>query len=545
MNEISKQIILKACKKQAKTVKELENIKRDILRNSLKKSDIPKKSQLLEAYFSLLKLKKIKKNINIEKLLVKRGIRTLSGVAIITVLTKPWNCPGQCIYCPFEDKMPKSYLSSEPAAARALRLKFNPFEQVKKRIETLKHNGHPTDKIELIVKGGSWNAYPLAYQHWFILRCFEAANKTSKKSREIKNIKLLEKKLILTQKRNESGKHRIIGLTLETRPDMITEKSLNQMRIQGCTRLELGVQSTNNKVLKTIKRGHDVEAVKCAIRMAKAVGFKVDFHLMPQLPGSTPAKDLKMMMEIFNNPDFRPDMIKVYPCTVIKGSELYDWFKRGEYKTYSTKKLVEMLIKFKAKIPRYVRISRLIRDIPSPHIEAGNTMTNLRQVIQSEMKKRKLSCNCLRCREVGHQENLEKLKSLEIKLFTDKYEASGGTEYFLSFEDKKRKVVYAFCRLRIEHNLDSIQKKFTKMKIYPSYIRELHTYGQLLDIGTKNNKASQHQGMGKKLIAEAEQIVQKNHVQKLAVISGVGVRGYYRKLGYRLENGYMTKKIRV
>jgi len=507
-------------------------IKRDILRVEKENHTIPRKSDLLESYHKLLKTSKIKKNLNLESFLVKRGVRTLSGVAIITVLTKPWACPGKCVYCPFEERMPKSYLSSEPAAARALRLKFDPFEQVKRRIATLKHNGHPTDKVELIVKGGSWNAYPLAYQHWFILRCFEAGNRTKKKSREVKNIKILEKKLIDAQKKNEKAKHRIIGLTLETRPDMITENSLNQMRVQGCTRLELGVQSTDDKILKKVKRGHDTKAVKKAMKLAKQYGFKVDFHLMPQLPGSTPSKDLKMMLEIFNNPDYRPDMIKVYPCTVIKGSELYSWLKKGEYKTYSNKKLIEMLIKFKAKVPRYVRISRLIRDIPSPHIEAGNKVTNLRQVIQAEMKKQGLKCNCLRCREVGHQENLEKLKNKKIKLFVDKYEASDGMEYFLSFEDKKRNVVYAFCRLRID-----------EYGLYPSFIRELHTYGQLLDIGAKNKKASQHKGMGKKLMIESEKIVKKNNINKLAVISGVGVRGYYKKLGYKLENGYMVKKL--
>ena len=536
MLNIAEKIIIKASKRKKITLRDFDMIKREILRGEKENHTIPRKSELLKSYHKLVKIGKIKKDIILESFLVKRGVRTLSGVAIITVLTKPWACPGKCVYCPFEERMPKSYLSSEPAAARALRLKFDPFEQVKRRIETLKHNGHPTDKIELIVKGGSWNAYPLAYQHWFILRCFEAGNRTNEtkkiRSTTKRSLDKLGMTLAKAQKKNEKGKHRIIGLTLETRPDMIVEKTLIEMRTQGCTRLELGVQSTDDKVLKKVKRGHSIEAVKKAMKLAKHFGFKVDFHLMPQLPGSTPTKDLKMMLEIFDNPDYRPDMIKVYPCTVIKGSELYSWLKKGEYKTYSNKKLIEMLVKFKAKVPRYVRISRLIRDIPSPHIEAGNKVTNLRQVIQAEMKKQGLKCNCLRCREVGHQENLEKLKNKKIKLFVDKYKASGGMEYFLSFEDGKREVVYAFCRLRIdEHGL------------YPSFIRELHTYGQLLDIGAKNNKASQHKGMGKKLMLEAEKIVKKNSIDKLAVISGVGVRGYYKKLGYKLENGYMIKKL--
>ncbi len=579
MKNLSEQLILGVVKSKQPTMEKLDTIKRDFLRNNKQTKDIPKKSDLLAVYHKLLKNGKIKQNQDLEKLLTKRAVRTMSGVSIITVLTKSYPCPGKCVYCPDEKGMPKSYISDEPAAARALQLAFDPYEQVIRRIDALKKNGHPTDKIELIVKGGTWNAYPLQYQYWFILNCFKASNSKSQKSKfksQNFNSKLkieqLKKDLIVEQKKNEKAKHRIVGLTLETRPDFINEKTVWQMREQGCTRVELGAQTIDDKILKTIKRGHGSTEIVNAMKLLKLYGFKVDLHLMPQLPGSTPGKDLKMMLEIFDNPDYRPDMIKIYPCTVVKNSELYIWLQKGKYKPYSDKKLLETLITFKTKIPRYVRISRLIRDIPSHHIKAGNKMTNLRQVIQSEMNKRELKCNCLRCREVGHQAGLQStdyglqtkkqalsfLRKQEssgrlswipafagmttkqipynknISLFIDKYEASGGTEYFLSFEDAKRNVVFAFCRLRVDKN-----------GLFPAFIRELHTYGQSLELKTKNKKESQHKGFGKQLIAMTEKICQDNDVDTLAVISGVGVKGYYKKLGFKEKQTYLVKKFKI
>ncbi len=534
METLAEKIVRAAIKSRPKNAEELNAIKRSFLRESKDKTS-PSASNLLKVYHKLVKNRNLKPDSNLEKVLVKRGVRTMSGITVITVLTKPFPCPGQCIYCPLDERMPKSYLSDEPAAARALALRFDPYEQVKKRIEALEANGHPTDKIELIVKGGTWNVYPLDYQYDFILQCFNACNETrrSKGNKKV-SLETIKKELEKAEAKNESAKHRIIGLTLETRPDYINEKNILAMREQGCTRIELGVQTTDEKILKLIKRGHDTRTVKNAMRLLKNYGYKVDFHLMPQLPTATPGKDLKMLKEIFSDPDYRPDMIKIYPCTVIENSELYDWFKAGRYKTYSEKQLVKMLVKFKSTVPRYVRISRLIRDIPSHHVHAGNTVTNLRQVIQEEMKKQGLKCNCLRCREIGHQEKSEK-RTNKIKLFTDKYAASDGQEYFLSFEDPKRQVVYAFCRLRVEN------KKISTS--YPAYIRELHTYGQQVEISEKEKGASQHKGLGRKLIQESEKICRKNKVKKLAVISGVGVRGYYEKWGYKKDGTYMVKTL--
>ncbi|PIT88353.1 MAG: tRNA uridine(34) 5-carboxymethylaminomethyl modification radical SAM/GNAT enzyme Elp3 [Candidatus Magasanikbacteria bacterium CG10_big_fil_rev_8_21_14_0_10_36_32] len=542
MGKIEEKVILLATEKirlrRLNNAEQFNELKRFVLRSEIKSGTLPSTANLLKAYHNLVEKNKLSPNKILEKLLVKRAVRTLSGVSIVTVLTKPFPCPGKCVYCPLEKNMPKSYLSEEPAAARALKLNFDPFKQVTARLNTLEKNGHPTDKVELIVKGGTWNAYPINYQYWFILRCFEACN--AKNQSKIKNqkfnskIKINEFKKILAgeQKKNETAQHRIIGLTLETRPDFVTYETVGQMRELGCTRAELGVQTTDDKILKIIKRGHAAEDIKKAVKLLKQYGFKVDFHLMPQLPGSTPAKDLKMLLSVFSDSDYRPDMLKIYPCAVIKNSELYRWWKAGKFQPYSNKQLLSILKKFKAQVPYYVRISRLIRDVPGRYIEAGNKVTNLRQVIQSEMAAEKLKCKCLRCREIGHQEKIKNKKS-KIKLFSNKYKSSGGMEYFLSFEDIKRQAIFAFCRLRID-----------KTGIYPAFIRELHVYGQSISVGEREQKASQHKGLGVKLIKEAEKICKKHKIREIAVISGVGVKNYYKKFGYKPENTYMIKSLK-
>lgn len=492
-------------------------------------ANFPTTAELLKEYRQLLKLKKIKPNKSLEKILKKRAVRTLSGVTIVTVLTKPWPCPGKCVYCPLEKDMPKSYLKNEPAAQRAYLNNFDPYNQVRTRLKMLYDNGHPIDKVEMIVKGGSWNSYPWDYQKWFIKECFRSCNDFPRRAKK-QTAKTSEKELLKAQNKNEVANSRIIGLTLETRPDLITNDTAKQMRLLGCTRIELGLQHTDDKILKITKRGHTLKQTKEATKLLRHYGFKIDFHLMPQLPGSTPNKDFKMIKDVFADPDLKPDMIKIYPCSVVKNSELYSWHKKGLFKPYSDKKLIEMLIKVKSEIiPRYCRISRLIRDIPATEIIAGNKITNLRETIQRLMREQGLTCSCLRCREIGHQIGQ---KNIKIKFFIDKYLASGGTEYFLSFEDNKRHAVYAFCRLRID-----------PQGLYPAFIRELHTYGQLVEIGQQKKGASQHLGLGKRLVAEAEKIAQKNQVKKLAVISGVGVRGYYKKLGYKLDNTYLVKKL--
>ncbi|MFZ5364375.1 MAG: elongator complex protein 3, partial [Patescibacteria group bacterium] len=422
-----------------------------------------------------------------------------------------------------EKNMPKSYLSNEPAVMRAIAFNFNPEKQVAGRIKVLEMNGHPTDKLELIVIGGTWSALPDKYQKWFIQKCFNGAN--GKKS----------KNLAAAQKINETAAHRIIGITLETRPDHITPNEIARMRELGATRVELGVQSIYDSILQRNCRGHNAAETVRATKLLKDAGFKICYHLMPNLPGSTLVKDLKMFREIFSNSDFQPDMIKIYPCVVTRGSEIYKWWKQKKYKPYSEKQLIDLLIKIKKIIPPYVRINRLIRDIPSPSIEAGNKISNLREVLQQEMSRRGLACKCIRCREIGHQKNI---KYTAPKLFVKKYNASGGTEYFISFDSPDKKILYAFIRLRIpDFEMPAVLPELENAAL----IRELHTYGHLVPIDKKTPGATQHLGLGKKLMAEAEKIAKKYGLKKMAVISGVGVREYYKKLGYYLEGTYMVK----
>ncbi len=549
-----KQIIFYIYNHQPQTKVEFDNFRREIC-SKLKMAQPPNRDLLL-AYQKLLKKKRLEQNKQFEYFLKKAQIRTLSGIAVITSLTKPYPCPGNCVYCPTEARMPKSYLASEPAAARALGLKFDPYEQMRRRILMLEQNGHLTEKIEYIIKGGTWNAYPLKYQYWFILRSFQAANET-KKTKDKKNltslrsfdlssnIKDLQKRLELEQRKNESSRHRIIGLTLETRPDAVTPETIYHMRQMGCTRLELGLQAPDDKILKLVNRGHTVQQFKDALFLLRQAGFKVDLHFMPDLPGTTPKHDVEMYKKLFSDPGLKPDMVKIYPCTVIKSADLYNWHKTGKYKPYPVEKLFEVLIQMKLATPRYCRISRLIRDIPANEISGGNIITNLREELKKEMNKRGLKCQCLRCREVGHQNTpaLQHLSTLAPKLFVDKYETTGGTEYFLSFEDSKRQVVFAFLRLRLPDQKYLINLVDLGNLKNLAFIRELHTYGQLVSVGKNEKTASQHKGLGKKLMAEAEKITKKNHYTKLAVISGVGVRGYYRKLGYKKQKTYMIKKI--
>lgn len=513
--------------------KDLEAIKRAHCK--LFSLDSISNSEILEVYQELLKEKAIKRSIPVERVLRKRAIRTLSGIAPVAVLTKPYHCPGLCVYCPRQEEVPVSYLSNEPAVMRAIRCSFNPYRQVIWRLQALEINGHEPNKIELIVIGGTWSYLPKKYKYWYILNCFTAANNYPKirgnnklelesifePYQESLSLAKIKERLAYEQKRNEKADYKIIGLTLETRPDYINENELKEMRELGCTRIEIGVQAIDDEILNLNQRGHDVATIIEATRLMKSFGFKITYHLMPALPGSNPAKDLAMYQQIFSDENFQPDQIKFYPTVVVAGSLLYKWHQAGKYIPYSDKQLQDLIVQCKAITPRYVRIMRLIRDIPGESIIAGNKITNLRQVMSDKGTK----CNCIRCREVG----ANKIKDWQLSTY--KYKASQGEEYFISIESKDEEVLYGFCRLRLDKT----------SQIAPAIIRELHVYGQLTPLGESGQV--QHLGLGKKLIKEAEKISKKNKANKLAVISGIGVRDYYRKLGFRLSNTYLVKKL--
>ncbi|MGC8651380.1 MAG: elongator complex protein 3 [Minisyncoccia bacterium] len=479
--------------------------------------------KLGETYHKLLKNKQIIPYKPLEELLKKVRIRSLSGIVAVTLITKPYPCPGNCLYCPNIPNMPKSYLPDEPACMRALDNQFNPYKQMQARIKALQLNGHPTDKIELIILGGTWSYYPKNYQTWFIKKSFDGANNKTSKN------------LIEAQKINEKSHNRIIGLTIETRPDYINKQEVKRLRDLGVTRIELGVQSIYDDVLNYNNRESSREDIVQATKLLKNAGFKITYHMMPNLPGSNLKRDEEMFEELFSNPDFQPDQLKIYPCVVLKEAPLYRKYLVGDYKPYTDKELIDLLIRIKSKIPPYVRIVRVIRDIPSPDIIAGNKMSNLRQVVLAKMHEEGKACQCLRCRE---PHNIV-IDFKNVKLIRREYEASNGKEIFLSYEDAKNNKVLAFLRLRLpyEWSLESLKGA--------AIVRELHSYGIVAPLEIKNQSNVQHKGLGKKLMAWGEKIIKKEtNYQKIAVISGIGVRDYYRKLGYRLENTYLVKKIK-
>jgi elongator complex protein 3 len=529
------QIILEIIKSKPKKASDLMKIKRVLAKKY--HFAIIRNSDIYKEYRSLLATKKIKEDLNFENLLKKRAIRTMSGIAPVAVLTKPYACPGTCAYCPHEKDVPTSYLSNEPAVMRAIRHKYNPFEQVYSRLEALVANGHKPEKIELIVIGGSWSVLPKVYKYWFIKECFRAANafavgklQLAIRKKEDKSLQVLKASLLKEQSRNEKAKYKIIGITLETRPDYIDEKELIEMREFGATRVELGVQAADDKILEINKRGHGVLEIAQATALLRAFGFKITYHLMPGLPGSNPAKDLEMFKMIFTDERFQPDQIKFYPTVVTRGSELYKWWKAGKYIPYTDQELEALIVDCKNAIPEYVRIIRLIRDIPGESIEAGNKITNLRQI----MKQKGVVCRCIRCRECGEQ----KIRAKDLRLSKIIYAAAGGKEYFIQFESLDKKVLYGFCRLRIPVQEKIKNKEFSFLNKY-ALIRELHVYGELTTIGSK--KKTQHGGLGKRLLVEAEKIAKQEGLKNIAVISGVGVRNYYRKNGYKLKKGYLVK----
>lgn len=495
---------------------------------------------------------------NLEKLLQKRAVRTISGVSPIGILTKPYPCPGRCVYCPTEDRMPKSYMSNQPAAARAVRNKFNPFDQVRNRIIALEESGHPVSKLEIIVMGGTWSFLPKRYQTWYIRRCFEAANHFDPRYK-----KFLEdnpRTLKNAQKFNETASHKIIGLTLETRPDFITSDELIRMRKYGCTRVEIGVQTLDDAVQKITKRGHERKHVIRAMKLLKDFGFKVCFHLMPGLPGSTPEKDLVWLEEVFTHPGFCPDFVKIYPCVVLETAELKTWWEDGKFEPFSDKTIVKLLVQFQTFVPEWTRIMRLMRDIPVGNILGGAKFSNLRQILTQQPEKLReivgddfyekhhLSTRFnhfrdIRAREIGFAD-IEKMSKNQLHptLVRRDYEASDGTECFLSFESPDKEHLFALLRLR-KPSQDTHYPELKSALKNTAFIREVHSYGTEIAVG-EGVGIGQHRGLGAKLIAEAERIaLEEWGIKKLTIIAGVGTREYYRKFGYEEVGTYMVKKL--
>lgn len=556
------------------------------------KGDVFSKEELVRAYRKIAGKFGLKDYS--EKFLSKirmKPIRTASGVAPITVLTKPYACPGKCIFCPSDIRMPKSYLADEPGAQRAERNWFDPYLQTYSRLEALHQIGHAVDKAEVIVLGGTWSFYPEAYQIWFIKQCFKALNDFGKKddrekilehyhsmqetlktkqshsmtanpevnkktliNQAIKGEKISKtynqtvselytapeilggfnkfqsatwEELEREQKINETAKSRCVGLVVETRPDNISEAEVVRIRRLGCTKTQIGVQSLQDEVLLKNRRGHDVEATRKAFKLLRQAGFKIHAHWMANLYGSNPDLDTKDFQELFDDDDFHPDELKIYPCSLIESAELMAYYKKGLWHPYSKEELLQVLSACLINTPRYCRLTRVIRDIPSTDIVAGNKLTNFRQIVEDELANRGLQSKDIRAREIRHAQFDEQ----KINLKKTTYKTSVSSEIFLEYITSDDKIL-GFLRLSLP-----TEKPFIAELEKSAIIREIHVYGVMAEIGQKADGKAQHLGLGAKLIKEASRIASAKGFERLAVISGIGTREYYRKRGF--EDGEM------
>lgn len=504
-----------------------------------------------------------------EKLLVTKPTRTISGVAVVALMTEPHVCPhGSCIYCPggpesdFGD-VPKSYTGREPSTMRGFRNKFDAYLEVMNRLEQYVVIGQNPEKVEIIVMGGTFSFFPEDYQKGFVRDAFRAMNDFSDmfyedgrfNIRKFKDFfelpgdkndsgrlerihrKLLDMKgetsLSVEKERNEDSMIRCVGLTIETRPDYGFKEQGNTFLDLGCTRIELGIQTVYEGALEKAGRGHTIEDSKRSIRELRDLGFKLNFHMMPGLPGVSYEDDLGSLKRLFRDEDFRPDMLKIYPTLVFRKTKLYDMYKMGEYKALTTEQTAEMLSEFMATIPRYCRVMRVQRDIPSSLAIDGPKMNNLRQYIDKKMKDKGIRSEDIRAREIGHRIK-GKSAETEPEVNVVEYDASHGKEFFISIDDKNTDSIMGFCRLRFPSA--SLRGEITQGS---SLVRELHVYGTAASVGKRGNV--QHKGFGRKLMEKAEKISREKGKEKIVVISGVGVRNYYRKLGYEKEGPYMVK----
>lgn len=468
-----------------------------------------------------------------------RKVRTISGVTPVTVLTKPYNCPGNCIYCPSEEGFPKSYLSSEPGAQRALANKFHPYLQVFNRLVAYKNIGHPTDKVELIVLGGTWSYYTKEYQRWFILNCFKAMNDYNGQTESIDVEKYEDKEKEVSweevfneQKINETKQSRCVGMSLETRPDYVSKEEVQRMRKLGATKVQIGVQSLSNKILRMNKRGHTVRKTEEAFNLLRIAGFKIQAHFMPNLYGSSPKKDIKNFKKLFNK-RFRPDELKIYPCSLIEGTDLMNLRKKNLWEPYSEETLSYVLENLLMLTPRYCRITRVIRDISSDDIVEGNKKTNFRQIVEKSLKEKGLKPKDIRYREIRGEE----VDIQDLSLNITRYKTKVSEEIFLEYVTKEDKIA-GFLRL----SLPKVDSLFNELR-NSSIIREVHVYGQSLEIGSQKQGKAQHTGLGTKLIQKAEEISKDKGFKKISVISSIGTRKYYEKFGYILGSLYQTKDL--
>jgi len=452
-----------------------------------------------------------------------KPVRTLSGVTTVTVLTKPYPCSGKCVFCPTDERMPKSYLPDEPGAMRGVQNQFDPYRQVRSRIDALEATGHPTDKIELLILGGTWSDYRRDYQEWFVRRCFDAMNGVDSET------------LAEAQRINETAAHRNVGLVIETRPDKITPRAMAWLRDLGVTKVQMGAQSLDDRVLELNRRGHTAAETLKATALLRAGGFKIVLHWMPNLLGATLDSDRADFTRLWRD-GYCPDEIKIYPCQLLENAELYEYWQRGEYTPYTQEELVGLIADIKPGIPVYCRVNRVIRDIPSTHVVAGNKRTSLRMDVFDELARRGQVCRCIRCREVRG----EKVEPGALRLVDEVYRAAEAEEHFLQFVTGEDRIA-GYLRLSLPaHEAPSVTQVLTDL-VGAALIREVHVYGQSLAVGAEQAGAAQHAGLGTRLIEEAARIAREQGFDRLAVIAAVGTRLYYEGRGFQRGERYMVR----
>ncbi|MCX7671632.1 MAG: tRNA uridine(34) 5-carboxymethylaminomethyl modification radical SAM/GNAT enzyme Elp3, partial [Anaerolineae bacterium] len=478
-----------------------------------------------------------------------KPVRTSSGVTPVTVLTEPAGCPGRCIFCPDAEGMPKSYLPDEPGARRAAQCGFDPYLQVRTRLETFQAMGHSADKVELLILGGTWSAYPRRYREWFVTRCLDALNAEPDEAAAQPSVdgpaqpsdrsSFRPSFLLQAQARNETAPHRNVGLVIETRPDWVTADEIVHLRRLGVTKVQLGVQSLDDRIRALKQRGHDVATVRRAVGLLRAAGFKLHLHWMPNLYGATPASDRADFARLWSDPALRPDELKIYPCSIIAGTELYRLWQEGSYRPYTDEELIALVADCKATIPPYCRVNRVFRDIPADDIVAGVKSSNLRQLVHAHMAERGQVCRCIRCREVRGSAVGED----ELHLVVHAYETAGSQEQFLSYETAGGRLA-GFLRLSLPARDDPSPWHTEIWEAIPeiaraAMIREVHVYGPALEIGAESAGEAQHLGLGRRLIAEARARAAAAGFERLAVISAIGTRRYYERLGFARGELYM------
>lgn len=524
--QLTRRIIEKLSDMNSPTRADLERIKIEVCRD-FSADKIPSNSEIIAHL--------LPSELNLRKVLKRKVVRSISGVTIIAVMTPPAKCPHEsapCSYCPGgpEFGVPQSYTGKEPASMRGAQSNYDPYSQVTGRIEQLRAIGHTVSKVELVIMGGTFPATPASFQESYVKKCLDATN--GRPSADLEGAKQLA----------ETAPIRNVGITVETRPDWAKQSHVDQMLKMGVTRVELGVQNVYDDIYAAVNRGHTVADVIEATRILKDSGLKVAYHMMPGLPGSNFNRDLDGFKKIFSDDRFRPDMLKIYPCLVLKGTRLYDWWLEGRYKPYSSEEAAELIVEIKQNIPRWVRIMRVQRDIPANLIEDGVSRSDLRELVRSKLKERGIHCHCIRCREVGHRWLRDHIQAdpAQIEIRCEEYEASGGREFFISAEDTKQDILVGYLRLRIPSESAGRPEI---ARAGASIVREVKVCGPVVAVGTAEDDAWQHKGYGKILLEKAESISRREGVKKILVTSALGTRQYYHGFGYTPDGRYVSKSL--